>query len=88
MPFQKVQDLFDDLATAFIVVRIVEPMATPYVIQNYLKIQNYVCTYSLTSTAEIAAVKSLFGEIQNHAKLPVALPGVAERGSFVRPKQR
>jgi beta-N-acetylhexosaminidase len=62
---------------------IVVALGTPYLIQSYPKIQNYICTFSLTSTAEVSAVKALFGEIQNHAKLPVTLPGVAERGSFI-----
>jgi len=29
------------------------------------------------------AAKALFGEIQNHAKLPVTLPGIAPRGFFL-----
>jgi hypothetical protein len=29
---------------------------------------------------KFSAVRALFGEIQNHAKLPVTLPGIAARG--------
>jgi beta-N-acetylhexosaminidase len=34
----------------------------------------------MASTSEISAVKALFGEVQNHAKLPITLPGIAPRG--------
>ena len=55
-------------------------LGSPYLILHYPIIQNYICTYSTATTSEISAVKALFGEIQNHAKLPVTLPGVAKRG--------
>jgi beta-N-acetylhexosaminidase len=76
-------EFLEDIVSATPQKTVVVALGSPYLIENYPKIQNYICTYSLTSTAEIAAVKSLFGEIQNHAKLPVTLPGVAERGFFV-----
>ena len=53
---------------------------SPYLIESFPEIANYICTYAMASTSEISAVKALFGEIQNHAKLPVTLPGVAPRG--------
>jgi beta-N-acetylhexosaminidase len=55
-------------------------LGSPYLIANFPQIQNYICTYAMASTSEISAVKALFGEIQNHAKLPVTLPGIAPRG--------
>jgi beta-N-acetylhexosaminidase len=55
-------------------------LGSPYLIANFPEIQNYACTYAMATTSEISAVKALFGEIQNHAKLPVTLPGVAPRG--------
>lgn len=55
-------------------------LGSPYLIGDHPQIQNYICTYSLTPTAEISAVRALFGEIHNHAKLPVSLPGEAPRG--------
>jgi hypothetical protein len=67
---------------------VVVALGSPYLILNYTMTQNYICTYSLTSTSEAAAAKALFGEIQNHSRLPVTLPGVAGRGFFVPwPKQ-
>lgn len=59
---------------------IVIAMGSPYLVEDHPQIQNYICTYSLTPTAEVSAVRALFGEIHNHAKLPVTLPGVAARG--------
>jgi beta-N-acetylhexosaminidase len=59
---------------------VVVALGSPYLIQNYPEIKNYICTYSLTSTAELSAVRGLFGEIQNHGSLPVTIPGIAELG--------
>jgi beta-N-acetylhexosaminidase len=55
-------------------------LGSPYLILHYPIIQNYLCTFSTSSTSERAAVKALFGEIRNHARLPITLPGVADRG--------
>ena len=59
---------------------IVVSLGSPYLIESVPEIRTYVCTYSMTSTSEISAVRALFGEIQNRAKLPVTLPGIAPRG--------
>jgi beta-N-acetylhexosaminidase len=53
---------------------------SPYLIESFTDIQTYVCTYAMASTSEVSAVRALFGDVQNHAKLPVTLPGVAARG--------
>jgi beta-N-acetylhexosaminidase len=55
-------------------------LGSPYLIADFPEIQNYACTYAMATTSEISAVKALFGETQNHAKLPVTLPGIAPRG--------
>jgi beta-N-acetylhexosaminidase len=55
-------------------------LGSPYLIEDFPQIQTYICTYAMATTSEISAVKALFGEIQNHAKLPVTLPGIASRG--------
>jgi beta-N-acetylhexosaminidase len=59
---------------------VVIALGSPYLIANLPRIQNYMCTYAMATTSEISAVKALFGEIHNHAKLPVTLPGIAPRG--------
>ena len=55
-------------------------LGNPYVAQNFPTVQNYICTYSNASTSELSAVKVLFGELQPQGKLPVSLPGIAQRG--------
>ncbi len=65
-------------------------MGNPYVAQNFPQAQTYVCTYSNAASSEISAVKALFGELQLKGKLPVTLPGIAQRGSglpWPRPAQ-
>ncbi len=59
---------------------VVVALGSPYLIESFPNIQTYICAYAMASTSEISAVKALFGEVQNHARLPVTLPGVAERG--------
>lgn len=76
---QVLSDILSNAADKTVVVA----LGSPYLIQNYPAIKNYICTYSVASTSEASAVKALFGEIQNEAKLPVTLPGVAERGSAI-----
>jgi beta-N-acetylhexosaminidase len=55
-------------------------LGSPYLIESFPQIQTYICTYAMASSSEVSAVRALFGEIQNHAKLPVTLPGIAPRG--------
>jgi beta-N-acetylhexosaminidase len=59
---------------------VVVALGSPYLAQNYGAVQNYICTYSNATTSELSAVKVLFGELTPHGKLPVTLPGIAERG--------
>jgi beta-N-acetylhexosaminidase len=55
-------------------------LGNPYVAQNFPDVQNYICTYSNAASSELSAAKALFGELESHGKLPVTLPGIAERG--------
>src|SRR5260370_4340530 len=55
-------------------------LGSPYLIESFPQTETYICTYAMATSSEISAVKALFGEIQNRAKLPVTLPGVAPRG--------
>lgn len=59
---------------------LVVALGSPYLIESFPEIQTYMCTYAMASTSENSAVKALYGEVQNRAKLPVTLPGVAPRG--------
>jgi len=75
--------LFGDLLDMAPEKTVVVALGSPYLIEDFPQIQNYVCTYSLASTAEVSAVKALFGAISNDARLPIDLPGVAKRGFFL-----
>jgi beta-N-acetylhexosaminidase len=59
---------------------VVLAMGNPYVIGDFPAIQNYVCAFSNATVSEAAVVKALFGEIPIGGHLPVAIPGVANRG--------
>jgi beta-N-acetylhexosaminidase len=56
-------------------------MGNPYVAQDFPAIQNYLCTFSNATIAEISAVKALFGEIAIRGHLPVSIPNIAPRGA-------
>ncbi len=60
---------------------VVVSFGSPYVTADFPEIENYVCAYSNVITSEIAAAKALFGEIPFHGRLPVTVPGYAERGA-------
>jgi len=62
---------------------VVLAMGSPYLGQGFPMIQNYLCTFSNVSVAEVSAVKALFGEIAIHGHLPVTIPGMAERGAGI-----
>jgi beta-N-acetylhexosaminidase len=55
-------------------------LGSPYLAQSFGAVQNYICTYSNASTSELSAIKVLFGELSPRGRLPVTLPGIAERG--------
>lgn len=63
-------------------------MGNPYVAQNFPAIQTYICTYSNASTSELSAVKVLFGELKPEGRLPVTLPGIAQRGFSLTAQER
>ncbi len=62
---------------------VVLAMGSPYVVQDFPAIQNYVCAFSNATVSEIAAVKAIFGEIPISGHLPVTIPGIASRGEGI-----
>jgi beta-N-acetylhexosaminidase len=66
---------------------VVVALGNPYVAPSFPAIENYICTFSSASSAELSAVKVLFGELQPHGKLPVTLPGIAARGFSLSPSR-
>jgi len=72
--------LFQEVISRYPEKTAVVALGSPYLIESFPQIQTYICTYAMASTSEISAVRALFGEIENHATLPVTLPGIAPRG--------
>jgi beta-N-acetylhexosaminidase len=62
---------------------VVVSFGSPYFLSDFPQIENYVCTYSNATTSEVGAVKALFGEIPFRGRLPVTIPGVAQRGAGI-----
>ncbi|HEY6766994.1 MAG TPA: glycoside hydrolase family 3 protein [Candidatus Sulfotelmatobacter sp.] len=63
-------------------------LGNPYLASDLPKIETYMCTYSNAAVSEIAAVKTLFGEVAIRGHLPVTIPNVAQRGAGIeRPMQ-
>ena len=60
---------------------VVVSFGSPYFLSDFPQIENYVCAYSNAFTSEMGAVKALFGEIPFRGRLPVTIPGVAQRGA-------
>jgi beta-N-acetylhexosaminidase len=60
---------------------VVVSFGSPYFLADFPQIENYVCAYSNAFTSEVGAVKALFGEIPFRGRLPVTIPGMAQRGS-------
>jgi beta-N-acetylhexosaminidase len=60
---------------------VVVSFGSPYFLADFPQIENYVCAYSNAVTSETGAVKALFGEISFRGRLPVTIPGMAQRGA-------
>lgn len=60
---------------------VVVSFGSPYFLADFPQIENYVCAYSNALTSEVGAVKALFGEIPFRGRLPVTIPGIAQRGA-------
>lgn len=67
---------------------VVVSFGSPYFLADFPHIENYVCAYSNAITSEVGAVRALFGEIPFRGRLPVTIPGIAQRGAGIdRPTQ-
>src|SRR5579885_2854806 len=56
-------------------------MGDPYVVSDFPKIENYLCTFSSEPVSEVSAVRGLFAELAIRGHLPVSIPNVAQRGA-------
>jgi beta-N-acetylhexosaminidase len=55
-------------------------LGNPYVAADFPTVETYLCTLSNAAVSETSAIKALFGEIAIGGRLPVNIPGVAQRG--------
>jgi beta-N-acetylhexosaminidase len=55
-------------------------LGSPYLVRSFPRAGAFLTTYSPVPTAEITAVKALFGEIDINGRLPVTIPGIAAPG--------
>ena len=60
---------------------IVVAFGSPYLIQQFPNAKTWLAAFSANSVAQAAAARALFGEIAIRGKIPVAVPGVVERGA-------
>ena len=65
---------------------IVTAFGSPYIGQAIVSNQTdgigtYLCTFSNTPVAASSLVRALFGEIAIHGRLPITIPGIAQRGA-------
>jgi beta-N-acetylhexosaminidase len=75
--------LFKDVLDSASAKTVVVAMGNPYLAKDFPEVQNYICTFSAAPVSVMSAVKALFGEIEFHGHLPVAIPGIAPRGAGV-----
>lgn len=50
-------------------------LASPYLLQQMPRVDGYVCSYSATQQAQIAAANVVLGDAASVGRLPVSLPG-------------
>lgn len=60
---------------------VVASFGSPYLAAEFPEIQNYLCAYSNAPASDTGAVKAMFGEIPFRGRLPVTIPGLAQRGA-------
>jgi beta-N-acetylhexosaminidase len=75
--------LFKDLIDSASAKTVVIALGNPYLAKDFPEVQNYICTFSAAPVSEMSAAKALFGEIEFHGHLPVAIPGIASRGAGI-----
>jgi beta-N-acetylhexosaminidase len=59
-------------------------MGSPYTLRNVDRRANLLAAFSTVPVSERAVVEALFAEIMTQGKLPVTIPGVANRGQGIR----
>jgi len=78
---QNAAQLLTNIVKAAASKTVVAAFGNPYIGTQTPGIGTYVCTFSDTPTSAVSLVRALFGELPIHGRLPVTLPGLAQRGS-------
>ena len=60
---------------------VVTAFGNPYIGTQISGIQTYLCTFSDTPGSAVSLVRALVGELPIHGRLPVTLPGLAQKGA-------
>jgi beta-N-acetylhexosaminidase len=63
---------------------IVAAFGSPYVIERFPAAKTWLAAFSANSVAQTAVARALFGQIPICGKIPVAVPGVVERGAGLK----
>ena len=58
-------------------------MGTPYLVEDFPSIQNYICAFSNATVSEISAARALFGEIPIAGHLPVNISNTSVPGAGI-----
>lgn len=56
---------------------------SPYLIRQFPEAKTYAVTYAIEEAAQLAVVKTLFGEVKFQGRLPVGIPNLFEIGSGI-----
>ena len=80
---QSAAQLLDNIMNSARGKTIVVAFGNPYIGSQIPNLGTYLCTFSNTPTSAIALAKALFGEISIQGRLPVTIPGIAERNGGV-----
>ena len=63
-------------------------LGSPYLLRAFPDVSSYLATFSTAQTAEVAAVKALFGEIPITGRSPVTIPGITQYGEGIQLSKR
>jgi beta-glucosidase-like glycosyl hydrolase len=58
-------------------------LGSPYLLQDMPFLENYIVAFGSADASQRAAARALFGEFEIRGRLPVTIPGLAERGAGV-----
>ena len=60
---------------------VVVAFGNPYIGAEIPNIGAYMCTFSNTTVSAISLANAIFGKTPIHGRLPITIPGMAQRGA-------